>query len=63
MPLSTLPGRIKQYDDHTLIIMGDGRIRYAVCVWRDAHLIPAESRCDDCLEDLGVIEQIASRKG
>lgn len=62
MQLSTLPGKIKQYGDHTLIIMGDGRTRYVVCVWGNAHLIPAESRGDDCLEHLDVIEQIASRK-
>jgi hypothetical protein len=62
MQLSTLPGMIKQCGDHTLIIMGDGRMRYVVCVWRDRHLVAAETRCGDCVEQLGVIEQIASRK-
>ncbi|MET3857408.1 hypothetical protein [Rhizobium sp. OAE497] len=60
MRLVTLPGKILAKANHTLIIMGDGAARQAVCVLDEA--LKAANRVDAVRQHLGLIERIASGK-
>ena len=62
MRLVTLPGKILAKANHTLIIMGDGAARQAVCVLDEALKAANQQRVDAVRQHLGLIERIASGK-
>jgi hypothetical protein len=62
MRLVTLPGKILAKANHTLIIMGDGAARQAVCVLDEALKATNLQRTDALRQHLGLIERIASHK-
>jgi|AraplaDrversion2_2_1032049.scaffolds.fasta_scaffold04050_2 hypothetical protein len=62
MRLVTLPGKILAKANHTLIIMGDGVARQAVCVLDEALKAANQQRVDAVRQHLGLIERIASGK-
>ena len=62
MRLVTLPGKILAKANHTLIIMGDGAARQAVCVLDEALKTATRERIDAVRQHLGLIERIASGK-
>lgn len=62
MRLVTLPGKILAKANHTLIIMGDGAARQAVCVLDEAMKATSRHGIDAVRQHLSLIERIASSK-